>query len=90
MIQNFLAVSVALVCAVLLVRLALPITRRYRFDAWLRRSFLATRRNVVAPYRAWQRRKHAQRVAEEAIRRARGRWDGNVYRPDSFHRDEKD
>jgi len=37
-------------------------------------------------------RRRARRAAEEAIRRARegGEWDGNVYRPKSFNRKDKD
>jgi hypothetical protein len=43
-------------------------------------------------YRWRASRKTAERVAEEAIRRARenGTWEGNVYKPKSFKRPPRD
>jgi hypothetical protein len=76
------------VCVVLLARLLMGETRRWRFDALMRRWFFAAQRRVLLLWNWRSSRKQAAKVAEEAIRRARasGEWDGKVYRPDVFHK----
>lgn len=84
------------VCLVLLARLFAGERRRVRFDA----RWAAFRARLE---RRWRRRSRtetetgfarAERLAREAIERARqradgGSWDGNVYRPGSFTRKKK-
>ncbi len=81
----FAGVALA-VCVVLLVRLCLGTRRQQRFDAAVRRATQACRRGVLRIYRWRSSRREAQRVAEEAIRRAQEgvQRDGNVSRPRSF------
>lgn len=78
------------VCGVLLLRLVLGERRRYAFDAFWRRLWIALR---VRGLRLWHwraARRQARRDADEAIRRAQeGEWDGNVYKPKSFKRPRK-
>jgi hypothetical protein len=74
------------VCALLLLRMALPERLRWRVDAAWRGAVLSSRQLAR---RVWFWRSHRQtaaREAEEAIRRAQHkvRRDGNVIRPDSF------
>lgn len=74
-VEKLLAGIVLAACAVMLLRLALGPARRQRFDAFFVRLW------------RWPRtRRNAQKLADDAIRRARGgvRRDGNVYTPDSF------
>ncbi|AKJ31544.1 hypothetical protein [Caldimonas brevitalea] len=92
MIEKLLAWGVLAVCVVLLVRLMLGAARRARFDAAVRSGADAGRRWLRSLRRPGERRRsraEAERIAEEAIRRARGEWDGNVYRPKSFKRPRK-
>jgi len=90
MVEMIFVGIVLAVCAVLMLRLLLGERRRYRFDAALRRLWLAVR---IKALRLWHWRaahRQARRDAEEAIRRAReGEWDGNVYKPKSFKRPRK-
>lgn len=98
MFEQILAGAVALVCAALLLRLALGPEKRRRWDRAWRRVFERVR--AIGPWvvRNWRRvrsRGAAQRQAEQAIRRARnGRPDversGNVIRPRSFRSDDSD
>ena len=86
MIEKIFAGMVLAVCAVLLLRMALPQRQRWRLDAAWQQVVQASRRLAR---RAWVWRSHrrtAAREAEEAIRRAQSkvRRDGNVIRPDSF------
>jgi hypothetical protein len=74
------------VCAVLLLRMALPERQGVRLDAAWQRAVQGSRRLAR---RVWFWRTHRQRAAreaEEAIRRAQrsGERDGNVIRPDAF------
>jgi hypothetical protein len=74
------------VCAVLLLRMALPERQRWRLDAAWQQAVRASRRLAR---RVWFWRAHRQtaaREAEEAIRRAQRKVqrDGNVIRPESF------
>jgi hypothetical protein len=86
MIEKLLAGGVLLVCAALLLRLALREKYRQRVDAAAIRAVSASRRLA---HRLWFWRTHRQRAAREAenaIRRAQRsvERDGNVIRPDSF------
>lgn len=84
-------------CVLLLLRLALPASRRARVDAAWRSAGRALQafwgRAVTAP----GRRRAAAREANDLIERARrarpdegeGEWEGNVYRPKSFKRPKK-
>lgn len=86
MIEKFFAGIVLAVCAVLLLRMALPARRQQRLDAAWRRSVLNSR---LLARRVWFWRAHrrsAAREAEAAIHRAQRKVhrDGNVIRPDSF------
>ena len=92
MIEKVLAGVVLASCVFLFVRLLVGERRRYRLDAWLRRGgrALAQRARTAWHWRA--ARREAQRVADEAIRRAGGEVerDGNVYRPKSFKKPPRD
>jgi len=85
-VETLFASLMVLVCAVLFVRLCLGARRQQRFDWALRRAGFATRRFALRAYHWRSARKEAERVAEEAIERARknGDWSGNVYTPKSF------
>jgi uncharacterized membrane protein len=88
MIEKVLAAVVLVVCLVFMVRLLVGVRRRMKFDAWARGLW-----NRVRDLYRWRAsRKTAERVAEEAIRRARenGTWEGNVYKPKSFKRPPRD
>ena len=84
------------VCLVLLLRLFAGERRRARFDArWhaFRRQ-MKRRLGGVARPETETGHARAERLAREAIERARqradgGAWDGNVYRPRSFTRKKK-
>lgn len=86
MFEKSLAVLVATVCLVLLVRLFMPERHRRRLDATARRGWQAGRAWALRVWRWRSSRRAAARMAEEAIHRARGgvERDGNVYRPKSF------
>lgn len=90
--ETVLASLTALVCVLLLIRLAVGSTRRSRIDAVLRHASQSLRDRGR---QAWQaarglgrsraQRQDAARAAEAAIERARrGTWEGNVYRPERF------
>lgn len=86
MSETLLAGLAVAVCAVLLVRLCLGVRLRVRFDAAMRRAWVACR---LAALRIWHwraSRRSAARAADEAIERARRgvERDGNVYKPKSF------
>jgi hypothetical protein len=93
MFERFLAGVIVLVCAALLVRLALPPARQQRFDAALRRGWLGTQARF-RDLRQWRTRHHqkqrikahAEKTAHDAIERARRgvERDGNVIRPKAF------
>lgn len=100
MIEKVLAGLVLLACVLLAVRLLLPGSRRWRFDAAFGRAWRRAReRSRPSGRRPVERRREpraeraaareaeerARHEAEAAIRRARqGSWKGNVFRPDSF------
>lgn len=90
LVTQVLAGAVLAVCIALLLRMAVGARLRYRIDSALRGAWQRLRRRPrsgkpAAPARGADA-KEAARVAEEAIRRAarRGRWEGNVYKPDAF------
>ncbi len=84
--EQMLAGLVVAVCAVLLVRLCVGERLRLRFDMAVRRGWVACRRFALRVWHWRSARRHAARVAEEAIERARRgvERDGNVYKPKSF------
>lgn len=87
LIQSLFAGLGLLACLLLMLRLALPLRRRQRFDAAWRRAVEALRRGPGLWLRRRTLREQAERVADDAIRRARdGHWDGNVYRAKSFRK----
>lgn len=88
MVQQVLAAVVLVVCVIFMIRLLVGERRRYALDAWARRTAQAARRAALRVYHWRSSRKTAERVTEEAIRRARGggSWKGNVYKPKSFKR----
>ncbi len=92
MIEKTFAIVVLVVCVIFMIRLLVGPRRRYALDAWARRVGYAVRGAALRVYHWRSSRKTAERVAEEAIRRARdeGSWEGNVYKPKSFKRPPKD
>ncbi len=95
MIERVFAAIVLALCVVLLVRLTLSAPRRYRLDSALRRAGNALRRTGSSIWHwrdARRAAENARKVADEAIKRARGRgeWDGNVYTPKSFRKPPRD
>ena len=88
MIEKVLAAIVLAICLVFMVRLLVGVRWRMKLDSWARGLW-----NRVRDLYRWRAsRKTAERVAEEAIRRARenGTWEGNVYKPKSFKRPPRD
>ena len=86
MIELVFAGIALVVCAALLLRMALPERQRRRVDAEWK---LLVHRGRLLAHRLWFWRSHRQRAAreaEEAIRRAQHKVkrDGNVIHPDSF------
>ena len=95
MFERVIAAIALVVVVVMLLRLTMSVPRRYRFDAALRRVWLALRRTGLRVWHWRAARRDAQRareVADEAIQRARDRgdWDGNVYTPKSFRKPPRD
>ena len=88
--EKIIAALTLAACAVLLARLLMGETRRWRFDAAVRRGWFATRRRFLLMWHWRASRRAAARAADDAIRRARqkdgGEWDGNVYKPKSFRK----
>ncbi len=86
MLEKIFAGVALLVCAALLLRMALPARQQRRIDAAWQRTLHGGRR-LARRLWFWRAHRHtAQREADEAIRRARrqGKHDGNVIRPDAF------
>jgi hypothetical protein len=92
MIEKVLAGAVAALCIVFMLRLLVGAQRRAVLDARARLAWLRLRHGWLQLYHWRSSRKSAERLAEEAIRRARdeGQWDGNVYKPKSFKRPPRD
>lgn len=92
-IEKLLAGFALVLCAGLLLRLLIGQRRRYRLDAWCRDAFFGLRRRARSAWHWRSARKEAERVAEEAIRRARAgevEREGNVYKPKSFRKPPRD
>ena len=88
--EKALAALTFAACIVMLARLSMGETRRWRFDAAVRRGWFAAKRRFFL-LRHWRAsRRAAAQATEDAIRRARqkdgGEWDGNVYKPKSFRK----
>ncbi len=88
MFEKILSAAILALCLVFMARLLVGERRRYRFDAFMKRTWLRTRRGALSVYHWRSSRKTAAQAAEEAINRARdgGSWEGNVYKPKSFKR----
>jgi hypothetical protein len=78
-------------CGAMLVRLTIGERRRRVLDGWLQRTWFVLRRRFLLLYRWRTSSREAERQANEAINRARnggakvdGKWEGNVYTPESF------
>lgn len=92
MLQNVLAALGLLVCATLLLRMALPAAQQQRFDAVWRRLGWRLRSLGQQLRQRWQQLRtgrQARREAADIIDRARrgpvpAQRDGNVIRPDRF------
>jgi hypothetical protein len=87
MAEKVLSAIVLACCAVALLRLMLGARRRRIFDAGLRDAWWSVRSFGRGLRHRRSSRREAERVVEEAIRRARSadvERDGNVYRPGSF------
>jgi hypothetical protein len=95
MTERVLAAIVLAACAVLFARLLVSTPRRYRFDSFVRRQGQRMRRAALSVWRWRAARRDARRAREAALEaieraRARGEWDGNVYRPRSFRKPPRD
>ncbi len=91
-IDQFLAGAVLTVCVGLLLRLLVGAHRRQRFDAAVRRAWLAARQRALSLWHWRARRDAAAREAAEVIRRAARKAaerDGNVIRPNAFREPRK-
>jgi hypothetical protein len=86
MIEKIFAALLLAVCAVLFVRLLVSPRRRARLDAAVQRGARRSAQSARALLNWRSTRRDATKAAAETIRRAKGEWDGNVYRPDSFDR----
>lgn len=94
MIESLFAALGLLVCAALLLRMALPPAQRQRWDRRWRRQFQRLQVGGRWLRRQWQLLRSsagARREAEQAIDRARGGKpevdrEGNVIRPRSFRK----
>jgi hypothetical protein len=91
--EKLLAGLALMVCAAMLLRLALPAPRRQRFDRALLRMWQRLSTTVINLIHWPARRRAAREAAQDAIRRAQnkpsGQWKGNVYTPDSFGSERK-
>ena len=94
MIERVFAGIALAVCAALLIRLLIGERRRYRLDAAVRRMAQSLRRAPSDLRRHRDSQRAAEKVANDAINRARGRppgeWDGNVFTPKSTRKPPRD
>jgi hypothetical protein len=101
-IEKLFAGIVLAVCLALMLRMLLGARRRARFDAAARRAWGNSQHFLRSAYHWRSHRREAERTADEAIRRAKGRsgnsdgaggadgeWEGNVYKPKSFRKPRK-
>lgn len=101
--EQVLAVLVALVCALMLGRLLLPVSRRTHLDQTLRRQWVLTSaamrrlfRGRAARQAEAARAEQARQATAAAIERARRASraaevvrEGNVYKPEAFQKPRK-
>jgi hypothetical protein len=91
--EKLLAALALAVCVVMLLRMAVPATRRARLDRALLRIWQQLRTAAHNLIHWSARRRAAREAAQDAIRRAQtkpsGQWKGNVYTPDSFGSERK-
>jgi hypothetical protein len=91
--EKLLAALALAVCVVMLLRMALPATRRARLDRAMLRIWQQLSASVHNLIHWSARRRAAREAAQDAIRRAQtkpsGQWKGNVYTPDSFGSERK-
>ena len=89
--DKFLAVFIAAICVLLLVRLFAGAQRRQRLDRAASRAWQGLRRQVLQLTNRRKQRRSAEQAAQEAIRRAREGVErkGNVYTPKSFNKPRK-
>jgi hypothetical protein len=92
-LDKVLPVAIAVVCVLMLARLFMGERLRGRVDRTAVQAWRSLRRRVLKLVRWRSSRKAAAQATEEVIRRARtkasGKWEGNVYKPDSFKRPRK-
>ena len=83
LLEQIGAATILVICLAIWLRMAFPEARWWRLRAWLRR-----------PWQALRKRRLARSEAAKAIERARRRTpvdrDGNVYRPKSFDKRDRD
>ena len=88
--EKLFAAMGLVVCAAMLVRIGLRKHARMRLEGFIRRAWLKVAAGMSQIWTLRSKRRIAQQVMQEAIRRAqtkaRGRWNGNVYIPDAFER----
>lgn len=91
LVERIFAITMVLVCVVLLARQFMGAPRRFRLDRALRGATRALRGRALGLYRWPAARRAARREADVAIRRARGESerDGNVIRPKAFRKPRK-
>lgn len=97
--EQIIAGAALLTCAVMLARLAMSETRRYRFDRAMHQLWRRLRSIAIKVWNWPRSRRAAAREAREAIERARnagrkandvdGEWKGNVYTPKSMRKPRK-
>lgn len=95
MLERVFAAIVLAVCLAMLLRLVIGERRRWRLDAFVRRTWFKARHAVRSVWHWRDTRREAEKarkVADEVIQRARdrGEWDGNVYTPKSFRKPPRD
>jgi hypothetical protein len=96
-VDKLLALTVALACGVMLLRMVIGPARRQRLDAFAWRHWHQARHLALQVWQ-WRRRSlaraQAKRTAQAVIERARQapgqvKRDGNVLTPDTFQRPRK-
>lgn len=92
MIATVSAAVLLAVCAFLMIRLLIGARLRASLDMHMRLAWLRMKHGWLQLIHWRSSRKTAERLADEAIRRARdeGHWEGNVYKPKSFKRPPRD
>jgi hypothetical protein len=85
-IEKIIALVIAAVCLVMLVRLLIGERRRNRLDRAVIGNWQRASNWLVKGWRWRVSKKKAAKEAQAVINRARtrGDWEGNVFRPKSF------